>query len=209
MDARVFVNEFNIPPPTTETSEDVMRFLKDFEIAAKGRNIENEGRNIENEVNVRLQKQQILNVASQFRQRERTLEDTPPRWFQMWVNDENGFSGLFNRIGRMETRMDRMETKMDRMEARIDRIANVQRRSLGFPIDVVPFLNGEEPTEKLPQIRSVEDIDLLTKDQCTSYLNGYGIRFNPNETIKLKERLRDVVGLMSAYDLAYQFSGFP
>ncbi|EPY51574.1 hypothetical protein SPOG_05058 [Schizosaccharomyces cryophilus OY26] len=188
MDARVFVNEFNIPPPTTETSEDVMRFLKDFEIATKGRSIENE-------VNVRLQMQQILNVASQFRQRERTLEDTPPRWFQMWVNDENGFSGLFNRIGRME--------------ARIDRIANVQRRSLGFPIDVVPFLNGEEPTEKLPQIRSVEDIDLLTKDQCTSYLNGYGIRFNPNETIKLKERLRDVVGLMSAYDLAYQFSGFP
>ncbi|EPY53242.1 hypothetical protein SPOG_05700 [Schizosaccharomyces cryophilus OY26] len=98
--------------------------------------------------------------------------------------------------------------KLNRQEYRYHRMNNIQMRSLGKSIDVVPYLNGQEPDFDLPQIHSIEDIENLTKDQCTRYLDGYGIRYGPNETIKLKERLRNAVGLESLGDNEFPLSGF-
>ncbi|EPY53037.1 hypothetical protein SPOG_05683 [Schizosaccharomyces cryophilus OY26] len=79
---------------------------------------------------------------------------------------------------------------------------------MGDPINIVPFLSGTQPDDDLPEIRSVKDIDGLTRDQCARYLDGYGIRFNFNESIQMKERLCDALGLISVYDLSHHFSEF-
>ncbi|EPY52307.1 hypothetical protein SPOG_01635 [Schizosaccharomyces cryophilus OY26] len=212
----IYANDFNISPPQNETSLDVNRFLKEFEFAVKSSQLQNE-------VDMIHRIQVIQNVANQLRRAEEAAEDQPPRWFQNWLTDENAFpSRMETKFDRMETRFDRMETRFDRMETRFNgmetrfngmdmrnrKTENIQLRSMGFPINIVPFLNGTQPDDDLPEIRSVEDIDGLTRDQCARYLDGYGIRFNFDESIKMKERLRDVVGLISVYDLSHHFSGF-
>ncbi|KRZ98478.1 uncharacterized protein AC631_05765 [Debaryomyces fabryi] len=87
-------------------------------------------------------------------------------------------------------------------------VFNVVRRSVGYDAVSVPFLNREENQEELPPVLSVQDIDRLTKEQCQKYLRGYNVQFHPNETIKLKERLRDSIGLLASPDRDYQFASF-
>jgi hypothetical protein len=85
---------------------------------------------------------------------------------------------------------------------------NSFRRMNGYEAVSVPFLNREENQEELPLILSVQDIDGLTKEECQRFLRGYNIEFHPNETIKLKEKLREGVGLMARYDYEYKFATF-
>ncbi|EPY53068.1 hypothetical protein SPOG_03615 [Schizosaccharomyces cryophilus OY26] len=187
----IYANDFNISPPQNETFLDVNRSQ------------------LQNEVDMIHRIQVIQNVANQLRRAEEAAEDQPPRWFQNWLTDENAFpSRMETRFNRMEARFDRMETRFNGMDVRNRKTENIQLRSMGFPINIVPFLSGTQPDDDLPEIRSVEDIDGLTRDQCARYLDGYGIRFNFNESIKMKERLRDILGLISIYDLSHHFSGF-
>lgn len=74
---------------------------------------------------------------------------------------------------------------------------------------LVPFLTAEAILGyQLPPIASVEDIDLLDRHDCQTYLRAYKVQFYPNETVKLKERLRDAIGLAVNHDVSFQFSGF-
>ncbi|EPX71704.1 cell surface glycoprotein [Schizosaccharomyces octosporus yFS286] len=115
--------------------------------------------------------------------------------------------GVDRRLDGVDRRLDGVEVKLNKQEYQNRRLYNIQMRSQGRLVDVVPFLNGEEPDPDLPRICSVEDINGLTRAQCTRYLEGYGIRYGPNETIKLKERLRDAVGLESLGDNQFRFTG--
>ena len=88
------------------------------------------------------------------------------------------------------------------------RLYNMFRRMNGYPATPVPFLNVEAIMNELPPIGSVQDIDSLSKEECQTYLRAYNVEFHPNESVKLKERLRDAVGLAISYDLEFQFGSF-
>ncbi|WBW72040.1 cell surface glycoprotein [Schizosaccharomyces osmophilus] len=169
----------------------------------------------------------IESRLNHYRNEEETNNSQPPQWFVNFLNDPNGgFLSLKQGVGslrqevgsirqevvlmeqRQNLRFDGIDQKLNKQEYRYYRLHNIQMRSLGKSIDIVPYLNGQLPDIDLPRIYSIEDIERLTKDQCTRYLNGYGIRFGPNETIKLKERIRDAVGLHSVTDAEFRFSGF-
>jgi hypothetical protein len=140
-----------------------------------------------------------------------------PTWFTSEMN--NIKSGLTDLETRMNSKLAVLEaslnTKLAVLEASIDTLDyrylclfNYQRRMGAHEAISVPFLDREINQEELPPILSVENIDRLTKEQCQNYLMGYKVQFHPNETVKLKERLRDAVGLMASHDLNYQFSTF-
>ena len=82
------------------------------------------------------------------------------------------------------------------------------RRMNGSSAALVPFLNVEAMLDDLPPIGSVEDIDSLSKQECQTYLRAYNVEFHPNESVKLKEKLRDAVGLAVSHDVAFQFGNF-
>lgn len=88
------------------------------------------------------------------------------------------------------------------------RLYNMFRRMNGYPATPVPFLNVEAIMNELPPIGSVQDIDSLSKEECQTYLRAYNVEFHPNESVKLKERLRDAVGLAISYDMEFQFGSF-
>lgn len=124
-----------------------------------------------------------------------------------------------NLEAKMNEQFHSLETSLNRKFALIDSrfvtlehnyscVFNVVRRMFGYDAVSVPFLNREENQEELPPVLSVQDIDGLTKEQCQKYLRGYNVEFHPNETIKLKERLRDAVGLMFSSDRDYRFTPF-
>lgn len=124
-----------------------------------------------------------------------------------------------NLEAKMNEKFNSFETSLNRKFALIDSrfvslehnhlcVFNVVRRMFGYDAVSVPFLNREENQEELPPVLSVQDIDGLTKEQCQKYLRGYNVGFHLNETIKLKERLRDAVGLMFSSDRDYRFTPF-
>lgn len=78
----------------------------------------------------------------------------------------------------------------------------------GYSAAPVPFLNVVAILDVLPPIASVQDIDSLSKQECQSYLRAYNVEFHPNESVKLKERLRDAIGLGLRYDMEFQFESF-
>ena len=157
-----------------------------------------------------------------------------PAWFTLeMTNIKNCLNSVDNRFNFLEkeidslkteftslnTEMSSLKTDMDNNIASIDlRFAKLEysnfcflnsfRRMNGYEAVKVPFLKREENQEELPQILSVQDIDGLTQEECKRFLRGYGIQFHPNETIKLKEKLRDGVGLMARYDYEYKFANF-
>nr|pir hypothetical protein SPBC337.02c - fission yeast (Schizosaccharomyces pombe) [Schizosaccharomyces pombe] len=129
---------------------------------------------------------------------------------------EQRFNSIDQRFDSMEQRLDSMDQKMETIDARSCRsimltrkLENATRSDQGYLASPVPFLNGNEPVSSgLPPIERVEDIDELSKEQCVQYLKGYGITFSPAETIKLKKRLRDTVGLWSKASTEYEFHQF-
>lgn len=128
---------------------------------------------------------------------------------------DNIKSSFTNLEARINTKFAAIETRLDMLEYRFDELDyiylclfNYQRRMSAYEAISVPFLDREVNQEELPPILSVENIDRLTKEECQSYLKGYKVQFHPNETVKLKERLRDAIGLMAGHDLNYRFSTF-
>ncbi|EPX71658.1 meiotic expression up-regulated protein [Schizosaccharomyces octosporus yFS286] len=158
-------------------------------------------------------KREMVSMDARQNQRLEALENRQNQRLEALETRQN------QRLEALETRQNRrsdvieeslrsINQKLSKQEYRYYRLHNIQLRSLGKSIDVVPFVNGQEPDFDLPQIHSIEDIENLTKDQCTRYLDGYGIQYGPNETIKLKERLRNAVGLESLGDSEFLLSGF-
>ncbi|EPY53079.1 hypothetical protein SPOG_03626 [Schizosaccharomyces cryophilus OY26] len=146
--------------------------------------------------------QRLEAMEARQNQRFEALEERMNQRFEAMEARQN------QRFEALDGRLYGIEQKLNRQEYRYCRLHNIQLRFLGKSVEVVPFLNAEEPDSDLPRIHSVEDIENLTKNQCTNYLDGYGIRYGPNETIKLKERLRDAVGLQSLGDAEFRFSEF-
>ena len=121
---------------------------------------------------------------------------------------EVAINSLESRLGTLESRLGTLESRLDTLEYGHLRLFNYLRRTDSYDAVSIPFLNTEENQEELPPILSVHDIDRLNKEQCQKYLNGYRVMFHPNETVKLKERLRDALGLLAGYDCNYRFTTF-
>ncbi|CUM55142.1 unnamed protein product [Debaryomyces tyrocola] len=85
---------------------------------------------------------------------------------------------------------------------------NMVRRMNGSSAVPVPFLNVEAMLDELSPIGSVEDIDSLSKQECQTYLRAYNVEFHPNESVKLKEKLRDAIGLAVGHDVGFLFGNF-
>lgn len=141
-----------------------------------------------------------------------------PEWFTTEINNiKSGLTDLETRINNkfavLETSLNNkftaIDSRLDTLDYRYLCLFNYQRRMGAHEALSVPFLDRGMNQEELPPISSVENIDRLAKEQCQNYLRGYKVQFHSNETVKLKERLRDAVGLMAGHDLNYQFSTFP
>ncbi|CUM49595.1 unnamed protein product [Debaryomyces tyrocola] len=165
---------------------------------------------------------------------EKRLKEAP-EWFKTEMNSiKSSFTNLEAKVEEVQTNLEEVETnleakmneKFNSLETSLNSkfalidsrfvslehnhlcVFNVVRRMFGYDAVSVPFLNREENQEELPPVLSVQDIDGLTKEQCQKYLRGYNVEFHLNETIKLKERLRDAVGLMFSSDRDYRFTPF-
>jgi len=125
---------------------------------------------------------------------------------------DNKVTSLDNKVTSLDNKVTSLETDMDNKLAILEHnhlyVFNFVRRRVGYDAVSVPFLNREENQEELPSILCVQDIDRLTKEQCQKYLRGYNVQFHSNETIKLKERLRDALALIGFPDRDYQFASF-
>lgn len=77
----------------------------------------------------------------------------------------------------------------------------------GLSIYEINFIYGEKPKD-LPSIKKIEDIDNLSKEECITYLRGYGISFKDEETIGIKRKLATAVGFKRPVDLEFQWSLF-
>lgn len=161
-----------------------------------------------------------------------SLNETPPAWFTREINKiDTGFnklredmnSGLnklrediYSESNRLKEYMDSgfnklredMDSGFKKSDYRFACLYNMFRRMNGHKAVPVPFLNMQSVVGELPPIYSVEDIDSLSKANCQTHLRAYNVEFRPNETMKLKERLRDAVGLMVDHDLSFRFGGF-
>lgn len=129
-----------------------------------------------------------------------SLNQDPPTWFT------NEMSRVNDKLDSLERRM---ESGFNLSDYRNACLVNMFRRMNGCKAIPVPFLAAEAILgHQLPPIASVEDIDLLDRHDCQTYLRAYQVQFHPNETVKLKERLRDAIGLAVNHDACFQFSGF-
>ena len=150
-----------------------------------------------------------------------SLNQNPPTWFTNQMNSVNAkLDSLETRFSSLETRFSSLETRFSSLERRMESgfnlfdyrnacLINMFRRMNGCKAIPVPFLTAEAIRgHQLPPIASVEDIDLLDIHDCQTYLRAYKVQFHPNETVKLKERLRDAIGLAVNHDVCFQFSGF-
>ena len=120
-----------------------------------------------------------------------------------------GLKGEFEGLkGELQTLKGGMDSGFKMSEYRHVCLYNMFRRMNGSSAALVPFLNVEAMLDDLPPIGSVEDIDSLNKQECQTYLRAYNVEFHPNESVKLKEKLRDAVGLAVSHDVAFQFGNF-
>nr|NP_588570.2 uncharacterized protein SPCC569.03 [Schizosaccharomyces pombe]Q9Y7S2.2 RecName: Full=UPF0612 protein C569.003 [Schizosaccharomyces pombe 972h-]CAB42064.2 cell surface glycoprotein (predicted), DUF1773 family protein 4 [Schizosaccharomyces pombe] len=118
---------------------------------------------------------------------------------------------------RTEERFNNMAQTMQKIDDRscksmmlTRKYENMVRSDMHYSAVPVPFLNGDEPRDyELPPLASFEDIDNLTKEQCIQYLHGYGVnKFSPLETVKLKERLQEAIGLWSKGHESHKYHTF-
>lgn len=117
-------------------------------------------------------------------------------------------SGLGTQINELKTDIVAVDSRVVILENKHSCLSNFLGRIRGYNADSVPFLNKEENQEELPPILSVQDFDRLNKQQCQKYLRGYNTLFHSNETTRLKEKLRDAIGLLVNCDINYLFSTF-
>lgn len=75
---------------------------------------------------------------------------------------------------------------------------NKKKRSFNQPVEPLLFLDGSNPLHNLPAIRSVDDIQRMSKQNVLNYLNDYAIHCANTETaVDLKYKLRAAVDLSS------------
>lgn len=135
----------------------------------------------------------IQNIVQQtVDQRMESLNQNPPEWF----------------TNQMRELKEDMDSRFKMSEYKHACLYNMVRRMNGSPAAPVPFLNVEAMLDELSPIGSVEDIDSLSKQECQTYLRAYNVEFHPNESVKLKGRLRDAIGLATPYDRKFQFRNF-
>ena len=152
---------------------------------------------------------EMAGIKSSFTKLEAKVDEIQTNLEEVQTNLEAKMNEKFNSF---ETSLNRKFALIDSRFVSLEHnhlcVFNVVRRMFGYDAVSVPFLNREENQEELPPVLSVQDIDGLTKEQCQKYLRGYNVGFHLNETIKLKERLRDAVGLMFSSDRDYRFTPF-
>lgn len=156
-----------------------------------------------------------------------TIYSTPPEWFTNGINsiksDVDSIKSDVNlikcdvnlikdEVSALREDMNNLErttnTGFSMIQYKLALLDNVTRRNNGYAASSVPFINLESNQDELPPIETVRDIDNLNREECQKYLDGYNIRYRPNERALLKSKLRDAVGLVSASDLRYVFSNF-
>lgn len=162
---------------------------------------------------------------------ERESQVQPPLWYQRDREEQNrtlnflmsGMADLQRTINTMQGTMNTMQgtvntmqenminftNKVNTLDMRSVRAENRDLRKGAYVISPVPFINGNNPDPDLPPITSVQDVDRLSRSQCSRYLQGYGVTFHVNETTGMKKKLASAVGLSAEYDREYPFSGFP
>lgn len=149
------------------------------------------------------------------------LNEQPPAWFtSKMASIDDRFASLEDRFTSLEDRVTSLGDRVTSLEAKVEDgfnlsnynttcLNNMFRRMNGCKAIPVPYLDTDITLEhELPSIGSVEEIDLLDRHDCQAYLKAYNVKFHPNETVKLKERLRDAIGLAVRHDMSYEFSGF-
>ncbi|EPY50131.1 hypothetical protein SPOG_00892 [Schizosaccharomyces cryophilus OY26] len=147
----LYANEFNIPPPSQESSAAIQCFVEDFDIALKRRRL-----NVNfHEANFLSQRQAILNAYKQRQIELANIDDEePPRWFQRGID-------------RLERSLGEIKVKLSRIGMRSTRTEYTQERTMGLQVSSIPSSNVNDPDEGLPTITCVEDdIEHLTREQC-------------------------------------------
>ncbi|KAF8580471.1 hypothetical protein K439DRAFT_298411, partial [Ramaria rubella] len=90
------------------------------------------------------------------------------------------------KVSRLEQKVDQLTRKVDGLEQTVNGVSrltaqlwNIQCKSgIARPFKVVSFSDGSLPTDvkhKLPILLKAQDVEQLTAQQCTKYLNGYGL----------------------------------
>lgn len=109
----------------------------------------------------------------------------------------------------LEQRYSRLNEKFAKQNFELMRLKNVMLSKEGEDAVSVPFLDGTRPEEHfLPKIRTVADIDWLSRKECGRFLAGYGISFSDSEGANLKRKLRDAIGFSLGTDVKYSFRNF-
>lgn len=142
-----------------------------------------------------------------------SIYSTPPEWFTNGINSiKSEVNSIKSEVSALRVDMNTLErtttTGFRMIQYKLALLDNVTRRNNGYVASLVPFINLESDQDELPPIETVRDIDSLNREECQKYLDGYNIRYRPNERALLKSKLRDAVGLVSASDLRYVFRNF-
>lgn len=174
------------------------------------------------------------NIQNIVQQTIESLNQNPPEWFTREISGLNtkidacsdeikglkrGFKDLKGEFAGLKGEFEGLKGEFADLKGGMDSgfkmseyrhvcLYNMFRRMNGSSAALVPFLNVEAMLDDLPPIGSVEDIDSLSKQECQTYLRAYNVEFHPNESVKLKEKLRDAVGLAVSHDVAFQFGNF-
>lgn len=149
-----------------------------------------------------------------------SIYSTPPEWFTNGINSiKSDVNSIKSEVNSIKSEVSALRVDMNTLERttttgfrmiqyKLALLDNVTRRNNGYVASLVPFINLESDQDELPPIETVRDIDSLNREECQKYLDGYNIRYRPNERALLKSKLRDAVGLVSASDLRYVFRNF-
>ncbi|KAL2313912.1 Meiotic expression up-regulated protein [Schizosaccharomyces pombe] len=104
--------------------------------------------------------------------------------------------------------LENLDARSFKSDMDLKRSQNMRRRATGYPAIAVPFLNGSLPQADLPPLRTIEDIDSLTREQCLTFIQGYGIPIDSSDTVYLKEKLRDAIGMRAFTDMSFEMNSF-
>ncbi|KAF8578352.1 hypothetical protein K439DRAFT_1663766 [Ramaria rubella] len=94
--------------------------------------------------------------------------------------------GMERKVSRLDEKVDQLTRKVDGLEQTVNGVScltaqlwNIQCESgIARPFKVISFPDGSLPTDvqhKLPALLKAQDVERLTAQQCTKYLNGYGL----------------------------------
>lgn len=123
---------------------------------------------------------------------------------------DSKFANLYSMLDSSFADLDKkLDRNFSEMKLQLFQLRNMNLNKQGEYVIAIPFLDSTWPEEhNLPEIKTASDIDALTRDHCREYLTGYGISFREDETISLKEKLRDMIGFLFVKDMVYTFHGF-